>query len=371
MSKSSAGGSAAKSVAIAILVLLLAASTFLGWASGGFKNWDTSTWFEKTEASAGVAVDKDGNDLHEGEVYSLRDVVFRSAASLLSEDGAEEYPSLTLTATVEPSGAEQAVDWSVYWVDTEAEFAVGKAVTDYVTIIPASDGSTEADLECLQPFGAQIGVKATSRADASKSDSATVDFGQRFEAEFTERIVANKDSEYVLIDINPCAQEAYAYFKVKDIPYTVADEDAYIRIGFSLTGQIDDAPGAGMPYNPGDGYNYDFNIPMWNGDKDSKLISEGYPTAFTRYDFFSWIVSYSDMQPLNSEEKIALGNFIKESDPVPGIDGAVDAGGYFQFSYIVKSDYQNIEKTVPVYFMKDKIEIPVQNVTVTPGETVI
>ena len=70
----------------------------------------------------------------------------------------------TLTATVMPELAEnKAVDWSVSFADSSAEWANGKAVTDYVTITPSADGALTASLACIKDFGG-AGIGAGSYA---------------------------------------------------------------------------------------------------------------------------------------------------------------------------------------------------------------
>lgn len=86
----------------------------------------------------------------------------------------------TLTATVYPEDASnKALDWIVSFVDPSASWAVGKTVTDYVTVTPTSDGALTATVENLQAFGEQIQVKATSRDNPEAYATCTVDYLQR------------------------------------------------------------------------------------------------------------------------------------------------------------------------------------------------
>ena len=55
----------------------------------------------------------------------------------------------TLTATIQPATTEnKEVDWTVAWADSTG---VGD-VTDYITVTPESNGSTNATVTCYKPF---------------------------------------------------------------------------------------------------------------------------------------------------------------------------------------------------------------------------
>lgn len=85
----------------------------------------------------------------------------------------------TITATVTPSDAfNQELDWSVEWVNPSSTWASGKSVSDYVTVIPESDGARKATVSCFQAFGEQIHVVATSRDNSDVSGKVTVDYRQ-------------------------------------------------------------------------------------------------------------------------------------------------------------------------------------------------
>ena len=73
---------------------------------------------------------------------------------------ADNSVSKTIIATVLPAtAANKLVDWSVEWGDEEAE----GDVPQYVTVTPASDGSTNATVTCKQAFTGTILVIATTR----------------------------------------------------------------------------------------------------------------------------------------------------------------------------------------------------------------
>lgn len=109
-------------------------------------------------------------------------------SSIISTADYEDYgvsplaeSAQTVTATVTPSDAfNQELDWSVEWVNPSSAWASGKSVSDYVTVTPESDGANKATVSCLQAFGEQIRVVATSRDNSDVSGKVTVDYRQRY-----------------------------------------------------------------------------------------------------------------------------------------------------------------------------------------------
>ena len=68
--------------------------------------------------------------------------------------------SKTLTATVYPSDARnKAVDWTLEWLDTEK----ADTLSEYLTLVPSSDGANTATLTCLQAFEGEALVTVTTR----------------------------------------------------------------------------------------------------------------------------------------------------------------------------------------------------------------
>ena len=84
----------------------------------------------------------------------------RLTMSTYAAVAADNSVSKTIVATVLPETAENKfVDWSVEWGDEEAE----GDVSQYVTVTPDSDGSTNATVTCKQAFTGTILVIATTR----------------------------------------------------------------------------------------------------------------------------------------------------------------------------------------------------------------
>ena len=68
--------------------------------------------------------------------------------------------SKSLTATVYPSDARnKAVDWTLEWLDTEKE----ETLSDYLTLVPSSDGANTATLTCLKAFEGEALITVTTR----------------------------------------------------------------------------------------------------------------------------------------------------------------------------------------------------------------
>ena len=66
----------------------------------------------------------------------------------------------TLTATIKPATtANKEVDWTVAWADSTGT----GDVSDYITVTPDSDGSTNATVTCYQPFTGDIVITVITR----------------------------------------------------------------------------------------------------------------------------------------------------------------------------------------------------------------
>lgn len=155
-----------------IVIVLIAATVAIGFFSSGFRNWTKEEW------------ENVWNDTFEDptpEQDDGSDPVEESAINLNMSTSAEG--TVVVTATITPSTAlNKKVDWSLAWKNASSSWANGKTVTDYVTITPSSDGSTTATVTCLQPFGEQISIKVTSRANENASASCNVDYVKRIKS---------------------------------------------------------------------------------------------------------------------------------------------------------------------------------------------
>lgn len=139
-----------------------------------------SEWFKPDEGQQppSEATDGNGEELISGEVYAMpTNMIFSTALA----DAETTNEGVTIEATLKPvtATAGSGVDWSVSFVNSEHEWAIGKNVTDYVTVAPLSDGSTTATVKCLSDFGAQIKIECVSRDYSDIKAECVVDFRKK------------------------------------------------------------------------------------------------------------------------------------------------------------------------------------------------
>ena len=88
--------------------------------------------------------------------------------------------AVTINATIEPiDAANHGIDWTLAWSNPSSTWATGKTVTDYVNI---SSSGKSATVSCIQPFGQQIIVKATSQDNPDVSAVCTLEYAQKVTA---------------------------------------------------------------------------------------------------------------------------------------------------------------------------------------------
>ena len=142
--------------------------------SDGFKDVFSSN--ENNENS--IKPSYDGTIVRAGaklDFSETRKIGFLSSDVVSTSNG---YTPVTasLTATVTPSDASQAVTWAVEFVNSSSTWANGKTVTDYVELSNANQPSV--NVTCKAPFGEQIKITCTSAENSAVSASCTVDFLQ-------------------------------------------------------------------------------------------------------------------------------------------------------------------------------------------------
>ena len=138
----------------------------------------------------------------------------------------------TITATVTPSNAtDKSVDWSLSFKNSSSAWAMGKNLSDYVTIAPISDGSLTATLTCKQAFAEQIIITCSSRENSVFQATATVDYERKIEDislsifKSKDKITADNPGTVVsAIDIynksNSCYYKFVPTVKLSDV-YTI------------------------------------------------------------------------------------------------------------------------------------------------------
>lgn len=124
-----------------------------------------------------IVTDLDGNEIKDPvDITKTEGLIF---ATTTYNATASEFGSVTVTATVLPETTiDKRVDWSLAWANPSSTWAKGKEVGDYISL-DSMDNSVTAT--CLAPFGEQIVLKATLKADETLSDSMTLDFYKRVE----------------------------------------------------------------------------------------------------------------------------------------------------------------------------------------------
>ena len=148
-------------VAFALIIALMGgviASIVL--ATNQNKVGNTGSVIELDDGSLLVNESDSSND----EAYAMPEkLMFAASSTPTLAAKAGHTVSIKLTATVTPIEAEnKAVDWSVAWVDADAN--KDKNVADYVTVTPESDGSATAIVVCKKAFdGSEIVITVTTR----------------------------------------------------------------------------------------------------------------------------------------------------------------------------------------------------------------
>lgn len=124
-----------------------------------------------------VVTDGEGNEMVSGEVYAMPANMIFSATSAEPTNASE---GIKLNATVYPETADnKAVDWEVAFVNPSSAWASGKNVSDYVKLVPESDGAAVATVECLKAFGERIKITVISRANPLAKAECVLDYARR------------------------------------------------------------------------------------------------------------------------------------------------------------------------------------------------
>lgn len=173
-----------------VIAVLLAASLVITTVVGssGFTNWNVKTWFDSWgKGDPIINIDRDdsagtggGAIVTEGEAQG---VMVKSARiprtaykSIGISEKAETSYLLTAKASPDDSGTNTGVKWTLELADKDNTWFAGKKISDYVTL---SAMTKQAIVTCLQPFGAQLEVKATSVANPEASATCKVDYVQK------------------------------------------------------------------------------------------------------------------------------------------------------------------------------------------------
>lgn len=140
---------------VLFVLALIVCTVLIGILTDGYTHW-------KADVPSSEMLQSNDEDEFYGYGTAKVQAVSLSmnAAAVTAANGSV---SKTLTAYVYPEDAKnKAVDWTIEWLDTEET----KDISDYLTLVPDSDGSATAQLTCLQAFDGEALVTVTSREGA-------------------------------------------------------------------------------------------------------------------------------------------------------------------------------------------------------------
>ena len=144
-----------------VLVLCICTASLVGCANTPYE--------DKDEAIDSVAM---GDDIYMkmDEEYKLPKYLSFSPQAMAASYTGTVF--VNVSATVYPENAQnKKVDWSVEWADTTKT----ENVSNYITVTPSSDGSTQATITCHKAFEGEILVTVTTR-EGKHSDTCIVTF---------------------------------------------------------------------------------------------------------------------------------------------------------------------------------------------------
>ena len=140
---------------VLLVLALIVCTVLIGILTDGYTHW-------KADVPSSEMLQSNDEDEFYGYGTAKVQAVSLSmnAAAVTAANGSV---SKTLTAYVYPEDAKnKAVDWTIEWLDTEET----RDISDYLTLVPDSDGSATAQLTCLQAFDGEALVTVTSREGA-------------------------------------------------------------------------------------------------------------------------------------------------------------------------------------------------------------
>lgn len=355
-----------------ILAFVAIAAAFIGIFSDGFTNWDKFKTDEEQQdeqlpeeeqtddtADGGAPVtDENGDELASNKPIAMpMSMTFRSAASLDGRNA--EYDSVTVRATVTPSDADlESFVYTVEWVNPSSAWATGKTVTDYFTVTQATENSLQATLQCLQPFGEQIKVEGTATSLDGKSASAecTIDFAKRL-VDFQFMSFDGGMPIYHTMDtdsIDFLYQSVRDNFQVAslsgttstdyDIEYSAYTVDTSITFDFVIGAYASVLSSASS------------DLGMTLSAVDSSVLL---PMASPR-SFIS-CVRVNGSGDLSTSQQNELIGWLYDNQDTP----------VFFLKFTASSDYQSIEKVIPVTFPASGLVISVTGVSLDQDSVII
>lgn len=151
----------------------------------GSENQKPSNWFDDEDKN--VDTTEENKQLNGGMTLDIPDVsasLALSSYSIPQEEfsaygvSAAAESAVTITATLTPADAtNKNLNWSLAWMDSNAEFANGKVVTEYLNI--ASHDGLSVNIECLKPFGEQIILTVVSEENTNATATCNFHYEKR------------------------------------------------------------------------------------------------------------------------------------------------------------------------------------------------
>ena len=324
----------------------------------------------------------------------------KAANSSLAVADFEEYgisplaeSAQQVTASVQPSDAlNKEVDWSIAWANALSAWAKGKTVTDYVTITPTADGAQTANVSCLQAFGEQIVVTATSRDNTSAKGSCTVDYRQKYMG--TETGISFNNSQYYQIgavstftdrvstvNLPNKAQAGYntntmyspkdnmAYRAVLSETYSLPLEDGditykyYIKMNPALATALKSADTNFKDENMAVDWKLFNEASGKLSDADTELSGEGVQSA-EQYTVIDYYYTLCGMLRIAVAQNVW---YINSYYLVPFIRAAQGIDDYhFEAKVVAEFAGETYETVSKMKFSEDSLDIPVTNLSVYP-----
>lgn len=168
-------------VAFILILALIASVAMIGLKVFGVIGKD-----KPAEDPAAVDVDVDPESaLFNYETQGIS--VARAALAAPGSPTANTSKTQRFTATVQPAGAAQEVNWALSFKNHSSEWATGKDVNEYARISVDGSNSCICDFTLKQAFGEQIILKASAKSDVTKYCDVTIDYAMPLTLPVTTR----------------------------------------------------------------------------------------------------------------------------------------------------------------------------------------
>ena len=352
-------------LAILLVLVIGGAAALVGVLSDGFKDWtkfqpdeQTEQTEETTDGGAPVT-DENGNELDSNAVIPMaKAMTFRSAMSLDGRNAA--YDSVTVNATIAPADTQlKSFVYTAEWVNPSSEWATGKNVSDYFTVTQVTENSLQATLQCLQPFGEQIKVEGTATSLDGKSASAecTIDFAKRL-VDFQFMSFDGGMPIYHTMDTDSID---FINLSVRDNFYVAALSGGTTSTDYEIEYSA---------YTVDTNVNFDFVIGAYSSaissassDLDMTLsaVDSSVLLPMGAQRSFISCVRVNGSSSLSTLQQNELIGWLYDNQDTP----------VFYLKFTASSDYQSIEKEIPVTFSASGLAISIESVSLDQSNVII